>query len=285
MDQTSFHGQCALVTGAASGIGKATALAFAAAGADIIACDISEERLAETAAEVRALGRRVLTQRVDVSDKEQMRAFAARVHEDHEAVDILVNNAGVALAAGFLETSLEDWEWIVSINLWGVIYGCHFFLPNMVKRGRGGHVVNISSIAGIFGMGVLNAYTTTKFGVFGLSESLRDELSPHRIGVTTVCPGFINTPIMEATEYRGAQAAPEMIAHSKKMVRKRNYSPERVGACILDGVRNNVGVLPVTPEAWAIYGLKRMSPGLMAMLGRKLTTSARERAKQDGPPG
>src|SRR5439155_1020798 len=130
-------------------------------------------------------------------------------HAEHEAVDVLVNNAGVGLGGGFLDTSLEDWRWILSINLWGVIHGCHFFLPPMVRRGRGGHVVNVSSAAGFLATAQLAAYSATKFAVFGLSEALRDELRPHGIAVTTVCPGIINTPITTSAPMRGPLATPE----------------------------------------------------------------------------
>ena len=141
------------------------------------------------------MGRSVLARQVDVADREQMREFAAAAHAQAGPVDLLVNNAGVGLAAGFLDTELEDWDWILGINVLGVVHGCHFFLPPMVRRGTGGHVANVSSMAGFHASPVLNAYTTTKFGVLGFSEALREELRPHRIGVTAICPGMINTPI------------------------------------------------------------------------------------------
>src|SRR4051794_1525480 len=133
----SFDGKLALITGAGSGIGRATATAFARAGADLVLCDIDEAGLEATAAPLRGLGRRVSSHRVDVSSRDEMRAFADEVERTHGAVDVLVNNAGVAIAAPILETSLEDWSWILSINVWGVVHGCHFFAPGMVRRGRG----------------------------------------------------------------------------------------------------------------------------------------------------
>src|SRR5439155_7906728 len=121
----------------------------------------------ETAAAAGALGRRVLIRRVDVAKRDDVRALAAEVHRAHEAVDVLVNNAGVGLGGGFLDTGLEDWEWVLSINLWGVIHGCHFFVPPMVARGRGGHVVHVSSVAGYLATAQLAAYSTTQFAVSG----------------------------------------------------------------------------------------------------------------------
>ena len=265
-----FDGKTALVTGAASGIGRATALALARAGADLAVCDLNEAGLEETAAAIRSLGRRALAQRVDVARADDVRAFAAAVHAEHEAVDVLVNNAGVGLGGGFLDTSLEDWQWIVSINLWGVIHGCHFFLPPMVRRGRGGHVVNVSSAAGFLATAQLAAYSATKFAVFGLSEALRDELRPHGIAVTTVCPGIINTPITQSAPMRGPLATPEARVALVELYRRRNYGPERVAANILRAIARRRAVAPISPEAWLMYLMKRLAPGFTARLNRAL---------------
>ena len=147
MDTTNLTGKWVMVTGAASGIGRETALEAARRGASLALCDLNETGLEETAREIRGLGREVLTRRVDVARAEEMAAFAEAVHAQVDAVDLLVNNAGVGLGGGFLDTSLKDWDWIVGINLNGVVHGCHYFLPNMVRRGRGGHVVIVSSVA------------------------------------------------------------------------------------------------------------------------------------------
>src|SRR5215468_130228 len=195
MDVSTLDGKSVLVTGAGSGIGKATALACVRRGGRLSICDVDESGLEATAAEIRALGGSVSARRVDVADREAMRAFADAVHAEVEAVDLLINNAGVAIGGGFLHTSLDDWSWITSINIMGVVHGCHYFVPAMVGRGRGGHVVNVASAAGYLASAVLAAYATTKFGVVGLSEALRDELVPYGIGVTAVCPGLVNTAI------------------------------------------------------------------------------------------
>jgi NAD(P)-dependent dehydrogenase (short-subunit alcohol dehydrogenase family) len=135
MAAPGFAGKSILVTGAAVGIGRETALALARAGSDLILSDVNVEGLERTAEDIRALGREVMSRRVDVSDREAMRTFADKVHAERPAVDILVNNAGVGHGGGFLGTSLEDWDWLVSINLMGVVHGCHFFVPPMVARG------------------------------------------------------------------------------------------------------------------------------------------------------
>src|SRR5262249_12558017 len=127
--------------------------------------------------------------------------FADAVHADGGAVDVVVNNAGVGLAGGIRETSLEDFEWVLNVNLWGVIHGCHFFVPKMVEK-RAGHVVNVSSLLGLVaGAGTLG-YSTAKFAVVGLSESMRAELAPHGVHVSVICPGAIDTNIIKTTRYK-----------------------------------------------------------------------------------
>ena len=275
MDVRDLRGKTALVTGAGSGIGRETAFALGRAGADVCICDLNENGLEETAAALRARGRTVLARRVDVADRGAMADFAAAVHAQVPAVDVLVNNAGVGLGGGFLDTTLEDWDWILGINLRGVVHGCHFFVPPMVARGRGGHVVNIASAAGFVASADLSAYATTKFAVVGLSEALRDELHPHRIGVTAVCPGIINTPITGSARMRGPNASPETRAALVAFYKKRNYGPERVAANILKAIGRNRAVAPVSPEAWAMYYLKRLLPGLTARLNRGATERMR----------
>ncbi len=271
MDVSDLTGKTVLVTGAGSGIGRSTALAFARRGADLVIGDVQEGGLSSTAAELRALGRQVLAEVVDVADAARMQAFAEAVHARTEAIDVLVNNAGVGLGGGFLDTTLEDWDWIVAINLKGVVHGCHFFVPRMVARGRGGHVVNVASAAGYVASESLAAYATTKFAVVGLSEALRDELAAHGIGVTAVCPGIINTPITGSARLRGKAALPGARERMSEFYRRRDYGPDLVAEKILKAVARNAPVAPVSPEAWALYLLKRLSPGLTAWLNRRLT--------------
>ena len=125
-----------------------------------------------------------------------MAAFASIVHREIGAADLLMNNAGVAVAVGFLHTELGDWDWVLGINVLGVVHGCHFFVPQMVERRGGGHVINVASAAGYVASEGLAAYSTTKFAVVGLSEALRNELRRYGIGVTAVCPGFVATRIV-----------------------------------------------------------------------------------------
>jgi NAD(P)-dependent dehydrogenase (short-subunit alcohol dehydrogenase family) len=275
MNTSNLQGRTVVVTGAGSGIGRETALLAARRGADLAICDVNEVGLGEVEATARGLGSKVVARKVDVSDREQMREFADAVHGEAGVVDLLVNNAGVGLGAGLLETELEDWDWIVSINVMGVVHGCHFFVPPMVERGQGGHVANVSSAAGFYATPSLVAYTATKYAVRGLSESMRAELAPHGIGVTAICPGVINTPITETARLRGVAAEPGRRDRMVNAYRRRNYGPDRVATNILRSVERNRGVAPISPEAWFAYGMVRLSPRLANWTARRMDAAMR----------
>jgi NADP-dependent 3-hydroxy acid dehydrogenase YdfG len=256
-----------VVTGAGSGIGRATALAFAKDGARIAACDVDQARLDTLASD---LGdRALLVRKVDVSSRAAMSAFADEVHALVPAADVIVNNAGVAIGGTFLETSLDDWDWLLGINLKGVVHGCHFFIPKMVERGAGGHVVNISSILGIYPAPNVTAYVASKFAVRGLSLSLRAELEPHKIGVTAICPGMINTAIVADGRMNS-----HIAGRKSKVVAtfaQRGAPPELVAKAILDAVRTNPAVRPVGRDAKLIAALTRMAPQITTRLGQVLS--------------
>ena len=257
-----------VITGAGSGIGRATALLFAQHGARIAACDVDQARLDALATE---LGDRALVvRRVDVSVRAQMSAFADAVHAVAPAADVVINNAGVGLGGKFLDTSLDDFDWIIGVNLRGVIHGCHFFVPKMVEAKRGGHVINISSILGIYGAPSVTAYAATKFAVRGFSESLRSELESLHIGVTAICPGMINTAIIEDGRMRG-----EKLAQGKRktatLFKKKGLAPEKVAAEILAAVRSNPAVRTVGRDAYVIAALQRLAPRALRKIGSKIS--------------
>lgn len=268
MSKARFSNQTVVVTGAGSGIGRATALAFAEQGADLAVCDVNEETLADVAREIRGLGRRALASKVDVSSAADVSRFADETFAELGHVDVLVNNAGVAVSGGFLDTALDDWSWILGINVMGVVHGCHAFVHRMAERRRG-HIVNIASAAGLAGSRMLVAYCTTKFAVVGFSEALRSELADKGVGVTAICPGFIKTNINESGRRKGMFATPAMIDRSRKLM-ERGTSPDHVARRILEAVENNTPLMPITPEAWLIYGLKRASPTALSALWRRI---------------
>lgn len=261
-----LSGKLVLVTGAASGIGRETARALATRGCRLVVVDLDEVGLA-------ALGRDlgdavVLSRRVDVGDASAMQALADEVHALAPAVDVLVNNAGVGLAGGMLDTPLADWDWVLRVNLWGVIHGCHVFVPRMAARGAG-HVVNVSSALGYFATGQTAGYATSKFAVFGLSESLRAELAPKGVGVSTICPGIIDTPIVRTGRFHGTDQDRARDKLGRDYAR-RGYGPERVARVIVSAIEHERGVVPVTPEAWALWLLSRAAPRAAPLVARLL---------------
>jgi NAD(P)-dependent dehydrogenase (short-subunit alcohol dehydrogenase family) len=259
-----FTGKLALITGAGSGIGRATAFEFARAGARLVLCDLNGEAVERTAMLARDLGGEAESHIVDVSDWDDMQALAAKVQKQHGALDILVNNAGVGLGGDFLSTSIEDWQWVLGINLMGVVHGCKLFAPAMVER-RGGHIVNVASAAGYYAAPDMTAYSASKHAVMGLTEALRAEMAAHNVGVSAICPGIVNTNIVAAGRMRGStgQQQDKLVA----LYQRRNYGPEHVARAIASAIVHNRAVTPVSPEAWLLYGAKRFTPGLMDWVG------------------
>lgn len=253
-------GKTALVTGAGSGIGRETALLLAREGAQVIVCDINSDSLDAVRGEIDGISKCVLADRVDVASIDDMRTFASRVHSVVPAVDILVNNAGVGLMGTILSTTYEDWQWIIGINLWGVIHGCHLFTPKMVERGRGGHVVNVSSMLGFNPSPDIVGYSTAKFGVFGLSMCMRSDLKDHNIGVSVICPGVINTNITKTARITGHENAEQLRGKVVAFYDRRNYGPEKVARAIVKAIKRNTAIVPVSPESWFGYLLNRVSP-------------------------
>lgn len=265
----SLADKVVVVTGAGSGIGRATALAFATEGARIVATDLHQDRLDSLTVELGA--RALLVRQVDVADRDAMAALAAAVHERVPAADVVVNNAGVSIGGPFLDTTLDDWDWLLGINLRGVVHGCHFFAPRMVERGAG-HIVNIASILGIYAAPNVTAYGASKFAVLGFSQSLRTELAPHGIGVTAICPGMIDTQIVADGRMTGAVASTK-----GKLVSmfKKGLPPAAVAAAIVDAVHTNPAVRTVGKDAWAMAALTRVAPAVTRRLGALVSNRLR----------
>ncbi|MFJ3584439.1 SDR family oxidoreductase [Streptomyces sp. NPDC090127] len=266
-----FGGQLVLVTGAASGIGRATAFAFAEAGARVVAVDRDGEGAARTAEMARLIGApEAWGETVDVSDEQAMEKLAAKVASEHGIVDVLVNNAGIGLSGSFFATTSEDWKKVLDVNLWGVIHGCRIFGGQMAERGQGGHIVNTASAAAFQPSRALPAYSTSKAAVLMLSECLRAELAGQGIGVSAICPGIVNTNITATARFAGV-GEEEQSRRQKKASRLyglRNYPPEKVADAILRAVVRNEAVVPVTPEARGAHVLSRFAPGALRAIAR-----------------
>ncbi|WP_328554595.1 SDR family oxidoreductase [Streptomyces sp. NBC_00358] len=266
-----FGGQLVLVTGAGSGIGRATAFAFAEAGARVVAVDRDAEGAARTAEMSRLIGSPAAwAETVDVSDEQAMEKLAEKVAAEYGVVDVLVNNAGIGLSGSFFDTTPEDWRKVLDVNLWGVIHGCRLFGKQMAERGQGGHIVNTASAAAYQPSKALPAYSTSKAAVLMLSECLRAELAGQDIGVSAICPGFVNTNITSTTRFAGVDAAEERRRRKKsaRLYGLRNYPPEKVADAVLRAVVRNEAVVPVTPEARGARLLQRFAPRTLRAIAR-----------------
>jgi NAD(P)-dependent dehydrogenase (short-subunit alcohol dehydrogenase family) len=198
----SLSGRTAAITGAASGLGRAMALAFAGEGMHLALADVDEAGLDVTLRSVKAKGSRALAMRVDVANGDEVDAFAARVKEVH----LVCNNAGVAIGGAAWENSVDDWRWILGVNLWGVIHGVRAFAPRLIAQGEG-HIVNTASVAGLISPAGSAAYNVTKHAVVTLSETLHHDLREHgsAVGVSVLCPAYVPTRIAESERNRPAE--------------------------------------------------------------------------------
>lgn len=263
-------GPLVVVTGGGSGIGRATALAFAEDGARVVVCDLDLDAARRTAELATLIGPPAHAYRVDVSDGAAVDAFAEAVAAAHGVPDVVVNNAGIGHSGTFLQTTEKEWQRVLDVNLWGVIHGCRAFGTLMADRGAGGHIVNLASAAAYLPSKALTAYATSKAAVFMLSDCLRAELAGHGIGVSTICPGIVNTNITRTSTFSATSATEQAAkqARAARLYARRGFPPEKVAAAILDAVRTGRPVVPVTPEAKVARFLSRLSPGLLRLAAR-----------------
>ena len=260
------------VTGAGSGIGRETAFAFAREGAEVVVSDIDEASVKETAAEITARGGVAHAYVLDVSDPEAVEAFAERVSAEHGVPDTVVNNAGIGQAGRFLDTPAEEFDRVLDINLGGVVNGCRSFGRRLVERGTGGHIVNVASAAAYSPLQSLNAYCTSKAAAFMFSDCLRAELDEAGIGLTTICPGVINTNIINTTRFDAPVGKGEAVDGRRgqlgRLFALRHYGPEKVAKAIVSSVKKNKPIRPVAPEAYALYGISRVAPQALRSTAR-----------------
>lgn len=237
----------AVVTGGGSGIGAAIALAAAEKGMHVVVADVEPDAAEKVAAQVRDRGRRALAVPCDVSERAALERLAERTYRELGACHLLCNNAGVVVFGSLDERSDEDWRWVLGVNLLGVIHGVQAFVPRMRDQEGEAHVVNTASMAGLAALPALGIYTTTKYAVVGLSESLRIDLTPHGIGVSVLCPGGVATRIMESDRNRPAhlgtteiaEADRERVAAASNETPAEMIDPAIVGRAVMDAVREN----------------------------------------------
>lgn len=254
------------ITGGGSGLGRALAQRYAQAGWRVCIGDIDDARGAETLAALQQTGATAHYLRCDVREESQLQAAAEWLRTHWNGVDVVVNNAGVAVAGGIAEVPLADWQWIVDINLLGVVRGCKVFAPLLRAQG-GGHIVNVASMAGLIHPPKMAAYNATKAAVVALSETLKLELAPDRIGVSVVCPAFFRTNL--AQSLRAADADVARITH--KLVDKAKLGAEPIAEQVFAGVARGDFHILTHPDARIAWMIKRLAPYRMfsALMARE----------------
>ncbi len=254
-----FRDRVAVITGAASGIGRALAQRCAQEGMKVVLADVEESALIETAAEVRASGAPALAVVTDVSNIRAVEALAQQTLDMFGAVHLLCNNAGVAAGTTIWDSTLADWEWVLAVNLWGVIYGVRVFVPIMLSQDTDCHIVNTASIAGLIAGPGLGVYKVAKHGVVTLSETLYYELAQRdaKVKVSVLCPGFVNTRIMDSERNRPLErrndptpiaAEDEAPLQAMRQAVQQGMSPDQVAACVFTAIRNEQLYIFTHPE-------------------------------------
>jgi NAD(P)-dependent dehydrogenase (short-subunit alcohol dehydrogenase family) len=286
----SFDGKRCLVTGAASGIGRATAIALAQRGARLVLTDVDAVGLERTGADIRARGGTVLhAAAFDISDGDRVAAFADEVHAEHGTLDVVMNVAGVSTWGPVQRLDRSDWRRMIEINLMGPIHVIDSFVGPMVEAKRGGHLVNVSSAAGLFGLPWHGPYSASKFGLRGVSEVLRFDLRRYRIGVTLVCPGAVDTGLVETMDIVGVDRSHPAMAKMTEHFRRTARTPEQVADTILDGAERRRSLVFTSHDIRALYLVQRFVPPLydliMRVMNDRLVAIAKRAAvPADGQP-
>jgi NAD(P)-dependent dehydrogenase (short-subunit alcohol dehydrogenase family) len=266
-----LRGRRCLITGAASGIGRATALAAASRGAVVLLTDLNADSLAGTVELVeRAGGTVAFSGTADVADHDAVVAIAAAAHAAGGSVDVVMNVAGVSVWGPIERLEHRHWKQMVDVNLMGPISVLEQFVPPMIAAGRGGHVVNVSSAAGLFGLPWHAAYSAGKFGLRGVSEVLRFDLRRHRIGVSLVCPGAVRTPIVGTTEIVGVDRSAPAAAKLVRQFERHAKTPEQVAERILDGIERDRALVFTSADTRVGHLAQRYVPPAYALSMRLL---------------
>ena len=263
-------GRVAVVTGAASGIGLAMAKRFAASGMAVVMADIEQSALDSAATEVVATGgAEVLAARVDVSDAAAVEDLAERTYRHFGAAHVLCNNAGVGGGGAQATLSVAEWNWVLGVNLHGVVHGIASFLPRMMASGEEGHVVNTASMAGHLAFSGMGPYNASKYAVVGISESLFHELAGSPIGVSVLCPGWVNTRIGESSRNRPA-GVPERVARPEDLARSEYVAsvlaaglpPSAIADLVHDAVVEETFWIFSHPEM--LHGVRQRADDILA---------------------
>jgi len=250
-----FKERVAVITGAASGIGCGLAWRCAQEGMKVVLADVDVSALSNTAAALQATGAVILAVPTDVSKASDVEALAHKTLETFGAVHLLCNNAGVGTVPAIWESSLDEWEWILGVNLWGVIYGIHFFVPIMLNQATGGHIVNTASVAGLISTPGLGAYKVSKHGVVALSETLFHELAQRNanVNVSVLCPGYVDTNLMDTSARHRPTTRPQNtdeLANEQRLREavRAGTSPDRIAECVFTALKEDQFYILPHPE-------------------------------------
>lgn len=269
---TQWNEQVAIITGAGSGIGQALARAIAARGATVVACDISAERVEITQKEVEATGGKIDGIVLDVTDSDAVSKVVRDAHARHGRIDYIFNNAGIAVGGEVRDVVLEDWQNVLKVNLDGVVHGVVAAYPIMVEQGFG-HIINTASIEGLAPFASTVSYVASKHAVVGLSTSLRIEGADLGVKVSAVCPGYIKTRIFEDSKFVGMDVQKEIDEAPSWL----GITPDQCATRVLRGVERNRAIIPVTPLAWTLWIMMRVSPNAVIALMTRALRQARIR--------
>jgi NAD(P)-dependent dehydrogenase (short-subunit alcohol dehydrogenase family) len=268
-----------LITGAASGIGRATALASARRGAELFLTDRNGAGLEDVAAEIRGAGGTVShSATADVADHDAVVALAGEVHALAPSMDVVMNIAGISTWGKIEQLEHDHWRRTIEINLMGPISALECFVPPMIEAGRGGHVVNVSSVAGLFGLPWHAPYSASKFGLRGVSEVLRFDLRKHGIGVSLVCPGAVKTPLVDTVEIVGVDRESPKIRKLVGLFEKRAVPAEKVAERIVEAIERNRYMVFTSADGRILHWVQRkFSPPYelaMKVMNRELDRAA-----------
>jgi NAD(P)-dependent dehydrogenase (short-subunit alcohol dehydrogenase family) len=256
-----LRGKRCLITGAASGIGRATAIAAAKRGAEVHLTDLQAEALEGVVEEIRRAGGTVgYSKATDLTDRDAVVAMADEIHAAHGSMDVVMNVAGIAVWGTIQDLSHEQWQKTIDINLLGPISVLECFVPPMIEAGRGGHIVNVSSAAGLFGLAWHGPYSATKFGLRGVSEVLRFDLRRYGIGVSLVCPGGVRTPLVGTVEIAGVDRDDPAFAPEIARFERHAVSPEHAAEKILVGVERGRYLVFTSNDIRVVHWLQRYFP-------------------------
>ncbi len=275
MPKTTFEGKNVVITGAGSGIGRAAALQAAAKGARLLLTDVNAKGLDETFALVMAAHGTVLHhEALDISNDDAVTAFAQRALDAAGAVDIVMNVAGISTWGRIQDLQPQHWRDCVEVDLMGPIHVMSVFVPAMIDSGNGGHVVNVSSAAGLFGLPLHAPYSAAKFGLRGVSEVLRFDLERHGIGVTLVCPGAVDTPLVGTVTIVGVDRDDPAVATTIAKFQRHAVSPESAAASMIRGVEKGRYLVFTSPDIRAGWYAQRYAPWIYNAAMRRLNRRA-----------